>query len=81
MYTANSHADTIYRGVCVKIYIEKIRHEKNMSVAELSRSSGVARSHIHSIESGEKCPTLPVLCKISKALDVHAAELFSCDDD
>lgn len=64
----------------MKIYIEKVRLEKGLSLSELSRMSGVAKSHISNIESGEKYPTLPTLCKIAKALGVPAADLFSCED-
>lgn len=64
----------------MKIFIEKVRLEKGLSLSELARMSGVAKSHISNIESGEKYPTLPTLCKIAKALDVPAASLFSCED-
>lgn len=64
----------------MKIYVEKVRIEKGMSLSELSRRSGVAVSHIYNIESGEKTPTITILCKLAKALGVDCSELFSCDD-
>ena len=64
----------------VKIYIQKIRLEKGLSLSELARRSGVVKSHLHNIERGEKYLTVPVLCKIAKALNTPAAELFSYDD-
>ena len=64
----------------VKICIEKTRLEKGLSLSELARRSGVAKSHLHNIERGEKSLTVTVLCKIAKALDTPAAELFSYDD-
>jgi len=64
----------------MKIYIEKYRLEKGLSLNKLSEASGVAVSHIHSIEMGNKVPTITILCKIAKALNVPAADLFSCDD-
>lgn len=64
----------------MKIYLEKIRLEKEMTLSELSRKSGVAISHIHNIENGQKNPTIKVLCKLSKALGVPCCELFSCDE-
>lgn len=65
----------------MKLYIDKIRIEKNMSVRELHKKSGVALSHIHNIEQGYKRPSLVVICKIAKALGVPPVELFSCDDN
>lgn len=65
----------------MKVYVEKVRLEKGLSLSELSRKSGVAKSHISNIECGLKYPTLPTLCKIANALGVPASELFSCDDE
>jgi transcriptional regulator with XRE-family HTH domain len=64
----------------VKIFIEKIRLENGLSLSELARRSGIAKSHLHYIECGEIYPTLLVLCKIAKALNTPAAELFTYDD-
>lgn len=65
----------------MKIYIEKIRLEKELSLSELARRSGVSKAHLSYLESGERTPTLQTLCKIAKALGVPAAELFSCDGE
>lgn len=63
----------------MKIYVEKIRLEKGLSLSELARKSGVAVSHIHNIENGSKIPTITVLCKLARALNVHCSVLFSCE--
>jgi len=63
----------------MKIFVEKFRLEKGLSLSELSRRSGVAVSHIHNIEGGHRVPSITVLCKISKALNVACCDLFSCD--
>ena len=63
----------------MKIFVEQYRIEKNLTLSELSRMSGVAKSHISNIESGEKNPTILTLCKLAKALDVPCCELFSCE--
>lgn len=65
----------------MKIYIEEKRLEKGLSLSELARMSGIAKSHLAYIESGESIPTLVTLCKIARALGVPAAELFSCDNE
>ena len=63
----------------MRIFVEQYRIEKNLTLSELSRMSGVAKSHISNIESGDKTPTIKTLCKLSKALDVPCCQLFSCD--
>ena len=60
-------------------YVEEYRLKKELSLSELSRRSGVAVSHIHNIESGTKAPSVDILCKLSKVLDVDWHQLASCD--
>lgn len=67
-------------GVSLKIFVEKVRLEKGLSLNELSKRSGVAVSHIHGIESGEKIPTITVLCKLARALKVPCSDLYSCEE-
>lgn len=64
----------------MKNYVAKVREEKNMNPTELAKKSGVSKSHIFSIENGLKEPTVPIVCKISEALDTPCWELFPCDD-
>ena len=63
----------------MKIFVELYRLERKLSLSELSRMSGVAISHIHNIEGGLKVPSITILCKLSKALNVPCCDLFSCD--
>lgn len=65
----------------MKIYVEKIRIEKGLSVRELSRMSDVAASHIINIENGNRAPTITILCKLARALNVHCNILFSYEQD
>lgn len=65
----------------MRIYIQKVRTEKKISLSELSKRSGVAVSHLYNIENGNKIPTIRVLCDIAEALDVPCSELYSCDDE
>jgi transcriptional regulator with XRE-family HTH domain len=62
--------------VLMNVRIQKIRESKGVSRAELARKSGVALSHLNSIESGEKSPTIRILEKIATALNVSVAELL-----
>lgn len=63
--------------IIVQIFVENIRKEKNMSVEQLSAVSGVPESMINKLESGNQNPTIDMMCKLAKALDVPGAELFS----
>lgn len=64
----------------MKLFVEKVRLEKGLSLLELSKRSGVAVSHIHGMESGNKIPTITILCKLSKALDVPCSDLYTCEE-
>lgn len=57
--------------------LQKIRLEKNMSVAELARRSGVSRPYILQLESKMyNNPTLDKIIGLCKALDVTPNELI-----
>jgi len=64
----------------MKIFVEQIRLKKKLTLSELSRRSGVAVSHIHGIEAGTRIPSITVICKLSKGLDVSPYDLFSCEN-
>jgi transcriptional regulator with XRE-family HTH domain len=59
----------------------EVRNEKNISTRELARISGVARSHIEKIEAGTANPSVEVMCKLSKALQVPFGNLVQCDHE
>lgn len=63
----------------MKIYVDIVRMSKNVSIRELAVKSGVAKSHIERIEAGETNPTISVMCKLAKALNVDVGKLFSCE--
>lgn len=63
----------------MKIYLNRIRNEKNMSIRALAEKSDVAKSHIEKIEAGETNPTINVMCRLAKALGVSVHDLFSCN--
>ena len=65
--------------ITIKIFLSEIRNKKWISTRELAAKSGVSRSHIQRIESGESNPTIETMCKLARALDVSVYELFSCD--
>lgn len=63
----------------LKLYLDIIRLEKNMSIRTLAEKSGVAKSYIEKIEAGEANPTIDIMCKLAKALDVSVCRLFDCE--
>ena len=60
----------------ITFFVKEIREKKGLSQAELEKLSGVSASHIGYIERGEREPTVSVLCKIAKALEVSILDLF-----
>jgi len=57
--------------------IRKIRLEKDISVLNLSLDVGISHSHLFYIESKRTIPSIDVLVRIAKALDVQLYELIN----
>ena len=60
----------------IEILLKQIRAQKKMSISKLAEKSGVSRFHISDIENHFKCPSLLVVVKLAKALDVEVTELY-----
>ena len=56
--------------------LKKIRTLKNYSVYKLAQLSGVSSTYIHEIESGKKQPTVEIISKLCKSLDITLSEFF-----
>ena len=57
--------------------IKEIREQKNLSQTELAHKSGVSRTIIVGLETGNiKTTTTTTLLKISKALNVKVQDIF-----
>ena len=56
--------------------VRKLRIEKFMSQAELSKAAGVSPAHLGRIERNEHDPHLSTIRKIAQALDVDPSELI-----
>lgn len=69
----------------MKIYLQAIRKEKKMSIEQLSEQlseqSGVAKSYIQKIEADCSSPSIAVMCRLAKALQVPIYDLFSCEEE
>lgn len=60
----------------MKILIDQVRKNKNMSQIELATRSGVSERCIRNYSTGKVDPTLSILLKIANALGVSVSELF-----
>ena len=60
----------------IEILLKQVREEKNVTIKKLAEKSGVSKSHISDIEKNYKMPSLIVMVKIAKALDVSVTDLY-----
>lgn len=60
----------------IEILLKQIRQDKGMTLKKLSERSGVSTSHISDIENSFKMPSLIVVVKLAKALDVGVTDLY-----
>ena len=60
----------------VEILVKQIRMGKNMTLGKLADKSGISRTHINDIENNLKTPSLFVMIKLARALDVEITELY-----
>lgn len=63
----------------IVMLIRQIREKKNISLEELSRKANVSKAHLSYIERNEKEPSISVLVKISKVLNVEVKELYKVE--
>lgn len=62
--------------IIVKILLKQVRHDKQLTLKQLERLSGVSDTHISEIENGIKTPTIQVLCRLARGLSVPVTNLF-----
>ena len=60
----------------IEILIREVRRQKGMTISGLSRKSGVSSAHLSDIEKDFKSPSLLVMVRIAKALDVDITDLY-----
>lgn len=56
--------------------IRKIRQEKDISVFNLSLEAGISHSHLFYIESKRVAPSIDVVVRLAKALNIQFCELL-----
>ena len=60
----------------VEILVKNIRQEKHISLEKLSNKSGISTTHINDIENNIKSPSLYVMVRLAKALNVDITKLY-----
>jgi transcriptional regulator with XRE-family HTH domain len=56
--------------------VKRLRQDKNLTLRELSRRSGVSATQISEIERNLTAPTVPTLMRIIRALDAETSVFF-----
>lgn len=60
----------------IEILLKEIRKENGISLQQLSKITGISRSHLNYIEKNEKEPSLSMAVRIAQALNVKIDELY-----
>lgn len=58
------------------IRLREVRIEKNITIRQLSKRTGISKSHLNYIENGEREPTLSMIVRIAVALGIDEKELY-----
>lgn len=56
--------------------IRFLRKEKKMSIEDLALEAEINKNYLGDLENGRRNPTIRVLEKIAKALEINLSELF-----
>ena len=60
----------------VEILLKEKRKERNLTLAQLSDRTGISTTHINDIENNIKEPSISMMVRIAKALDLKIEELY-----
>lgn len=60
----------------VEMLIREVRESKEISLSQLAKKVGIAKSHLSNIERNIKEPKLSTTIKIAQALGVDIKELY-----
>jgi len=65
-----------YNSKIIGLIISTERVKKEMTQEQLSGLAGISRSHLASLESGQKSPKIETIWKIAEALSVKPSKLI-----
>ena len=60
----------------VEILLKEVRQRQKVTLNKLSEKSGISTTHINDIENNIKGPSLIIMIRLAKALDVEITELY-----
>ena len=60
----------------VEILLKEKRKERNLTLAQLSDRTGISTTHIKDIENNIKEPSISMMVRIAKALDLKIEDLY-----
>ncbi|HEU0132977.1 MAG TPA: helix-turn-helix transcriptional regulator [Mycobacteriales bacterium] len=62
-------------------WLRELRRRKKLSQVDLAARAGISATYLSEIEQGERNPTIAVVVRLARALDVKATQLVSRLDD
>lgn len=77
-YTFSSYYN-VTGGMHMEVRLWQARREKDITLVQLQKLSGISKSCLNNIETGKTSPTLKQLEKIAKALNVRITDLFESE--
>lgn len=60
----------------VEILLKEKRKEKKLTLAQLSERTGISTTHLNDIENNIKEPSISMMIRIGKALDLKVEDLY-----
>lgn len=75
----NDGKKEIYKKIGIQL--RQIREEKNLTLIELGKMSGVSYTHISEIERGKTCASLKTLEKLAKVLEIPTSFFFQLEEN
>lgn len=60
----------------IEILLKQIRKQKRLTLEQLAERTGISKTHINDVENNLKEPSLSIMVRLSKALDVQITDLY-----
>ena len=60
----------------IEILLKQQRKEKNITLAQLSERTGISTTHLNDIENNLKEPSISMMVRLAKGLDLKMEELY-----
>ncbi|MCX5843628.1 MAG: helix-turn-helix transcriptional regulator, partial [Deltaproteobacteria bacterium] len=68
--------DKTTEGLRIGRTVKELRHKKQITLHDLAAKTGISKSVLEEIESGEVVPPVATLLKLAKAFNVGMASFF-----